>query len=140
MSWERAFISQDYGRPIYMHKDLPVYITDEFDFFSCVEFNNEFYEKTASTLFNSNLRECTGRYSKLFLNQKLSYWADSPITAKAEMKKHGAGNNILTFLAYDDGTSTFPTLQNQEPLIIIDGRKCGVQDLLDKADNGMQLT
>ena len=45
MSWGRAFISQDYGRPIYKHKDLPVYITDEFDFFRCVEFNNEFYEK-----------------------------------------------------------------------------------------------
>ncbi len=140
MSWGRAFISQDYGRPIYKHKDLPVYITDEFDFFRCVEFNNEFYEKTASILFNGNLRECTGRYSKLFPNQKLSYWADSPITARAEIKKHGAGNNILTFWAYDDGTSTFPTLQNQEPLIIIDGRKCGVQDLLDKADNGMLFT
>ena len=140
MSRERAFISQDYGRPIYKHKDLPVYITDEFDFFRCVEFNNEFYGKMTSTLFNGNLRECTGRYSKLFPNQKLSYWADSPITARAEIKKHGAGNNILTFWAYDDGTSTFPTLQNQEPLIIIDGRKCGVQDLLDKADNGMQLT
>lgn len=99
-----------------------------------------FMKKTASTLFNGNLRECTGRYSKLFPNQKLSYWADSPITARAEIKKHGAGNNILTFWAYDDGTSTFPTLQNQEPLVIIDGRKCGVQDLLDKADNGMQLT
>jgi len=96
MSWERAFISHNYGRPIYKHKDLPVYITDEFDFFRCVEFNNEFYGKTASTLFNGNLRECTGRYSKLFPNQKLSYWADSPITARAE-KKHGAGNNILTF-------------------------------------------
>ena len=76
----------------------------------------------------------------MFPNQKLSYWADSPITARAEIKKHGAGNNILTFWAYDDGTSTFPTLQNQEPLIIIDGRKCGVQDLLDKADNGMLFT
>ena len=45
VSWERAFISQDYGRPIYKHKDLPVYITDEFDFYRCVEFNNEFYGK-----------------------------------------------------------------------------------------------
>lgn len=140
MSWERTFISQDYGRPIYKHKDLPVYITDEFDFFRCVEFNSEFYGKTVSTLFNGNLRKCTGRYSKLFPDQKLSYWADSPITARAEIKKHGAGNNILTFWAYDDGTSTFPTLQKQEPLKIIDGRKCGVQDLLDKADNGIQLT
>lgn len=46
----------------------------------------------------------------------------------------------ITFWAYDGGTSTFPALQNQEPLITIDGRKCGVQDLLDKADNGVQLT
>ena len=140
MSWKRTFISQDYGRQIYKYKDLPVYITDEFDFFRCVEFNNEFYKKTVSTLFNGNLRECIGRYSQLFPDQKISYWADSPITARAEIKKHGAGNNILTFWAYDDGTSTFPTLQNQEPLVIIDGRKCGAQDLLDKADGGMQLT
>ena len=140
MTWYREFNNQDYGRPIYKHKYLPVYITNEFDFFRCVEFNNEFYGKTASTLFNDNLRECSGRYSKLFPNQKLSYWADSSITARAEIKKHGAGNNILTFWAYDDGTSTFPTLQDQKPLIIIDGRKCGVQDLLDKADKGMQLT
>ena len=140
MNWYRGFISQDCGRPIYKHKELPVYITDEFNFYRCVEFKNEFYGQTASTLFNGNLRECTGRYSKLFPNQKLSYWADSPATARAEIKKHGAGNNILTFWAYDDGTSTFPTLQNQDPLIIIDGRKCGVQDLLDKAENGIPLT
>lgn len=70
----------------------------------------------------------------------MSIRADRPITARTEIKKHGAGNNILIFWAYDDGTSTFLTLQNQEPLIIIDGRKCGAQDLLDKADGGMQLT
>lgn len=140
MSWERGFISQDYGRPIYKHKELLVYITDEFDFFRCVEFKDEFYGKTASTLFNGNLRECTGRYSKLFPNQKLSYWADSPSTARAEIKKHGAGNNILTFWAYDDGTSTFPTLSDQTPLIIIDGRKCGVQELIDKVDNEVSLS
>ena len=71
---------------------------------------------------------------------KISYWADSPQTARAEIKKHGAGNNILTFWAYDDGTSTFPTLPTQDPLIIIDGRKCGVQDLIDKADEQVPLT
>ena len=71
---------------------------------------------------------------------KLSYWADSPATARAEIKKHGAGNNILTFWAYDDATSTFPTFPNQEPLIIIDGRKCGVQELIDKADSGIPLS
>ena len=124
MSWNREFISQDYGRPIYKHKELPVYITDEFDFFRCVEFKDDFYRKTASSLFNDNLRECTGRYSNLFPNQRLSYWADSAATARAEIKKHGAGNNILTFWAYDDGTSTFPTLPDQSPLVIIDGRRC----------------
>ncbi len=75
----------------------------------------------------------------MFPNQKLSYWADNTVTARAEIKKHGAGINILTFWAYDDRTSTFPTLPNQEPLIIIDCCKCGTQDLLDKADRGMQL-
>lgn len=140
MSWNRAFISQDYGRPVYKHKEFPVYTTDEFDFFRCVEFNDNLYGKTASVLFNGNLRVCSGRYSKLFPNQKLSYWADSPITARAEIKRHGAGNNILTFWAYDDGTSTFPTLPNQEPLVIIDGRKSGVQELIDKADNDIPLS
>lgn len=33
MTWYREFISQDYGRVIYKHKKLPVYITDEFNFF-----------------------------------------------------------------------------------------------------------
>lgn len=142
MSWERAFISQSYGRPIYKHEQLSVYITDEFNFFRCVEFKADFYGKTASTLFNGNLRICseTNRYAKLFPNQKLSYWADSPDTARAEIKKHGAGSNILTFWAYDDGTSTFPILQNEELLTIIDGRKTGVQELIDKADKKIELS
>ena len=58
MNWEKTFKSQDYGRPIYKHINLPVYITDEFDFYRCVEFNSSFYGKTASTLFNGNLRIC----------------------------------------------------------------------------------
>lgn len=142
MSWERAFISQSYGRPIYKHEQLSVYITDEFNFFRCVEFKADFYGKTASTLFNGNLRICseTNRYAKLFPNQKLSYWADSSDTARAEIKKHGAGSNILTFWAYDDGASTFPILQNEELLTIIDGRKTGVQELIDKADKKIELS
>ena len=140
MRWKREFISQSYDRPTYKHTELPIYITDEFDFFRCVEFNDDFYGKTASALFNENLRTCSGRYAKLFPNQKLSYWADSPVTARAEIKKHGAGNNILTFTAYDDRTSTFPILQNEEPLIIIDGRKTGVQELIDKADKEKELS
>ena len=140
MSWEREFISQSYDRPICKYTGLPIYVTEEFDFFRCVEFNDNFYGKTASALFNGNLRTCSGRYAKLFPNQKLSYWADSPVTARAEIKKHGAGNNILTFTAYDDRTSTFPILQNEEPLIIIDGREKGIQKLIDKADKEMELS
>lgn len=140
MSWGRSFKSQDYGRPTYKHKDLPVYITDEFNFFRCIEFKDSLYKKTASELFNGNLRLCSGRYSSLFPGMKISYWADSPQTARAEIKKHGAGNNILTFWAYDDGTSTFPTLPAQKPLVIIDGRKSGVQDLIDKADAQIPLS
>lgn len=136
----RGFISQNYGSTIYKHKKLPIYITSEFNFFRCVEFNPDFYGKNTSVLFNDNLRMCSGRYSKLFPNQKLSYWADSPKTARAEIKKHGSGNNILTFWAYDDSTSTFPIFPNKSPLIIIDGRKCGVQELIDKADNGVLLS
>lgn len=140
MDWNRAFISQNYSRPTYKHKELPVYITDEFKFFRCVEFKDDFYGKTASWLFNGNLRQCTGRYAKLFPNQKLSYWADSPETARAEIKKHGAGNDILTFWSYDGAASIFPTLPDQSSLSIIDGRKCGVQELIDKVDEGRQLT
>lgn len=140
MMWRRKFKSQSYGRPILKHIKLPVYETDEFDFYRCVEFKKEFYGKTASELFNGNLRICEGRYSKLFLNQKISYWADSPETAKAEIKKHGSGDNILTFWAYDDGTSTFPILLDQERLRIIDGRDCGIQELIDKADDGKSLS
>lgn len=140
MTWSREFISQSYNRPIYKHKDFPIYATDEFDFFRCVEFKKEFYGKTASDLFNGNLRICTGRYSKLFPNQKLSYWADSPDTARAEIKKHGSGNDILTFWAYDDASSTFPITEYQEPLVIIDGRECGIQELIDKVDKDIPLT
>lgn len=140
MNWNGVFISQDCGCPVYKHKELSVYIANQFNFFRCVEFNSNFYGTTASVLFNGNLRMCSGRYSMLFPNQKLSYWADSPATARAEIKKHGAGNSILTFWAYDDGTSTFPTLPDQTPLKIIDGRKCGVQELIDKVDNEISLS
>ena len=62
MTWHREFISQNYDRPIYKLEELPVYITDEFNFFQCVEFRKEFYGKTASILFDGNLRE----YGKIF--------------------------------------------------------------------------
>lgn len=37
-------------------------------------------------------------------------------------------------------TSTCPILDNEEPLVIIDGRECGIQDLIDKVEDGKSLT
>lgn len=134
------FKNQDYGRKIYKHKDMPVYITDQFNFYRCVEFNDAFYNKTASVLHKGNLRTSSGRYANLFPGEKVSYWADSPATALAEIKKHGSGGNVLTFWAYDDATSTFPTIIDQTPLVIIDGRRFGVQDIIEKVNGNIPLS
>lgn len=138
--WTKTFKSQNYNQLTYKHIDLPVYQTKEFDFYRCVEFQERFYYKTASELHNGNLRICTGRYTKLFPGQKLSYWADSPDTARAEVKVHGATKNLLTFWAYDDTSSFMPITEDLELLTIIDGRKCGIQDIIDKADCEEELT
>lgn len=138
--WGKVFKSQNFGIPTYKHNTLPIYQTKEFDFFRCVQFNDNLYYKTVSELFNGNLRVCMGRYSKLFPNQRLSYWADSAKTARAEVKKHGATNNLLTFWAYDDNSSFIPTVLDREDLIIVDGRKAGIQSIIDKVDNGQQVT
>lgn len=138
--WSKVFKAQNYGIPTYKHQTLPVYQTQEFSFYRCVQFNEGLYYKTASELHNGNLRICSGRYSKLFPNQRLSYWADSPATARAEVKKHGATNNLLTFWAYDDTSSFIPTVLDRELLIIVDGRKAGIQPIIDKVDNGHQVT
>lgn len=37
----------------------------------------------------------------------MSIRADRPITARTEIKKHGAGNNILAFCAYEMGQVHF---------------------------------
>ncbi len=124
------------------YKGLPIYETYEFDFYRCLAFSNDFYGKTVSVLHSGNLRENKpeNRYSKLFLGQKTSYWSDHPETAVAEVKKHGSGNNLLTFWAYDDATSTFPTIEPREPLIIIDGRKLGFRTIIDKIENDIELS
>lgn len=130
------FPNQDIGRIILKHTQLPVFITDEFDFYRCICFNDNFYGKTVSELHSGNLRRATpeNRYSKLFPDEKISYWADSPQTARAEVKYHNHTNNLLTFWAYDDATSTFPTINNDEPLIIIDGRETGFSNILNKVE------
>lgn len=140
MSWKKLFKAQNYNQLTYKHNKLPVYKTKEFDFYRCVEFQEGLYYKTASELHNGNLRICTGRYTKLFPGQMLSYWADSPDTARAEVKVHGANKNLLTFWAYDDTSSFMPITEDIELLTIIDGRKCGIQDLIDKADHEEELT
>lgn len=136
------FRNHSFSSRVLKHKSLPLYMTDEFDFFRCLKFEDKFYRKTVSNLHRGNLRESNpdNRYSKLFPGKKTSYWADSVATARAEVKKHGSGNNLLTFWAYDDSTSTFPTLSDREPLIIIDGRELGFLEILEKIEIGDELS
>lgn len=140
MNWYKEFKAQNYNQPILKHKKLPIYLTKEFDFFRCVEFEENFYSVLATDLFKGNLRLSSGRYSSLFPNQKISYWADSVKTARAEVKKHGAGCNLLTFWAYDDASSFTPCFGKKDMLCIVDGRKTGIQSIIEKVDNGIQLT
>lgn len=124
------------------HKTLPVIVTDEFDFWRCVEFNENFYGITVSELFKGNLRESNknNRYSSLFPNQKLSYWASSKKNAHDEIIKHGSSKNIISFWAYDDATSTYPTLsKKREPLVIVEGTKLGFETILKKVDDGIEI-
>ena len=136
------FPNQAFGRQILKHNNLPVFVTDEFDFFRCIEFQENFYGKTVSALHAGNLRTCDSknRYSTLFPYQKISYWADSVRTARAELKFHTKTNNILTFWAYDDLTSTFPALDNTEPFYIVDGREFSFEKILRKNETGKDLT
>lgn len=83
------FPNQDWGRDVYKHNKFPVYVTDEFDFFRCIEFNQSLYSKSAFELNEGNLRlsNINNRYSTLFPEQKLSYRADSIDTARKEIKR-----------------------------------------------------
>lgn len=127
---------------MWKHQDLPIIESHDFDFFRCLEFQESFYGKTVSELHRGNLRVSRrdNRYSNLFPGQKLSYWADSPQTARAEVKKWGARNNILTFWAYDDGSSFIPTIYPAENLRIIDGIHFGFNKILEKVGNYEKLT
>lgn len=126
------------------HVNLPIYKTYEFNFFRCVNFGDWVYGRTISELHAGNLRENDdknkNRYSKLFPNEKISYWADSKDTALSEIKKHHGNKNYLTFWAYDDASSTFPILNNDEPLIIIDGISLNFNEILLKIEDDKELT
>lgn len=136
------FPNQYYGPAIWKYEELPLLQTSEFNFFRCVEFNESFYGKTISELHQGNLRlsRVDNRYSNLFPGQKLSYWADSPRTARAEVKKWGATNNLLTFWAYDDASSFIPTIYPRNDLRVIDGIHFGFETILKKLELKIQLS
>lgn len=137
----KLFSNHSFSSEIYIHKKLPIYKTNEFDFYRSVKFEDSFYGKTVSELHHGNLRLSNiGRYSKLFPNEKISYWADSIATVQAEMKIRNSGKNRLTFWAYDDASSSFPTSRDQEQLIIIDGIDLEFYCILKKIEDNQELT
>ncbi len=143
MNWCRHFPNQAYSSQTYKHFSLPIFETDEFDFYRCIRFDPSFYGKTVSELHQGNLRygNSNNRYSTLFHQRKVSYWADSIETARAEMERHRQGRNLITMWAYDDATASFPTLSTtREPLRIVDGRELGFHLILDKYDKGMDFS
>ena len=127
---------------ILKHDSLPMIKTGEFDFFRCIQFEEHLYGKTVSELHAGNLRlsRKDNRYSNLFPGQKLSYWADSPATAKAEAIKWGSNKNLLIFWAYDDGSSFIPTVYPAQELQIIDGTQIEFNKILKKLENNEKLS
>ncbi len=136
------FRNHSYLSQVLKHKNLPIYKTHEFDFFRCVNVGNWVYGKTISELHAENLRinNNENRYSKLFPNEKISYWADRKSTALSEIKKHKGNKDYLTFWAYDDASSTLPILDNDESLVIIDGIDLNFHEILLKIENDKELT
>lgn len=136
------FPNQGFGTPVKKHTDLPLLSTYEFDFFRIIGFSDNFYGKTVSELHAGNLRvsRTDNRYSSIFPGQKLSYWADSIKTAKAEYFHWNKNKNILTFWAYDDGSSFVPTVYPAQNLIIIDGFQLEFNRLLQKIEHNEKLS
>lgn len=137
-----VFPNQAYGQQIFKQMELPILVGGEFDFFRCVVFDESFYGKTVSELHSGNLRmrKNNNRYSTIFPYERVSYWADSANTARAELKFHNKTNNLITFWSYDDATSTFPTITNDEPLFIVDGRQFGFEEILWKNEHNIPLS
>lgn len=136
------FPNQGFGTPVEIHTELPLLSTYEFDFFRIIGFNDSFYGKTISKLHIGNLRvsRTDNRYSSLFPGQKLSYWADSIETARAEYYHWNKSKDIIIFWAYDDGSSFTPTVYPAQNLTIIDGFQLGFNKLLHKLESGELLT
>lgn len=134
-------MGQSLGSSVLRHKDLPIYVTYEFDFFRCVTFRDSFYGKTLSELHSGNLRDnrSGNRYSNLFQNERTSYWSECKRIARSEVKVHEVGKSYLMFWAYDDSSSTFPT-SNETPLHIVNGMDLGFSTLLYKSENSIELS
>ena len=134
--------NQDYLRPVYKHKNLPLLITDEFRFYRIIQFNEDFYGKTISELHAGNLRPVSdeNRYSTLFSGKSVSYWADSLRTARAEFHHHYDNKSYISFFSYDDASSSFPTTENKQALVIIDGRLVQFHIILYKFEEKIPLS
>lgn len=128
--------------PVYHFRHLPmVKVTWEFDFYRSLSFNPRFYGVTVSELHAGNLRRSEdGRYASLFPGDKVSYWSGDPATARAEARKYNPGLDHIMFHAYDDASSTFPTSDCCEPLVIVDGIVHGFVEILEKLDAGVELS
>lgn len=135
------FPNQDYYIPSSHHESLPLIETYEFDFFRGIEFCDAMYGKTVSQLHAGNLRlsRKENLYSNFIIGQKLSYWADSPDTVNAEMNKWKQKKDRILFWAYDDASSTFPTVYPKQHLLIVDGREFGFHKILKKLENHEDL-
>ena len=128
------------------YNDLPIFEGNSFCFHRCVDIgdidsNDWLYNNSIWKLFRNNLRDSSnGRYSKLFPNEKISYWAGSKKLAIKEIKKHGSSKNYIYFLAYDDNSSYHSIIKNNKNLVIINGIELGFKSILDKIENGYTLT
>ena len=139
---ESLYLNHSSGRLVVKDRELPIFYTEEFDFYRCLVFKESFYEKTVYELHSGNLRmsDDKNRYSSLFPGIMVSYWSDSIETAIKEVKNRENSKDIITFWAYDDCTSTFPILDNEESLVIIDGRDIHFSTILEKNENGIELS
>lgn len=141
--WANTRYHQSGLSSIVQHGELPVFSSDEFNFFRAIQFSDGLYGKTVSELHEGNLRRNdnpNNRHSRFLDKYKISYWADSSEAAYKEVKRWGATDDLITFEAYDDASSTFPTISPREPLVIVDGIGLGFHKILDKIENEKVLT
>ncbi len=136
-----VFTNQEYGAYVSRHNSLPIFRANAFNFFRIIPFSDDLYERTAIELHSGNLRmnKSSNRYSNIFPGKRVSYWSDSLKTAKAEFFHWHSTKNILSFWAYDDGSSSIPTIYPPCPLTIIDGRDKGINKIIKKRNENIEL-